>query len=276
MLICFSGGGNLELASQAFCGVEKIKKKCYFSDIKHHNYGFTLAEVLITLGIIGVVVALTLPTLLASYRKNVVETRLETTYSLIYNALKLAENDYEDSSLWDVASSGIYSDDFIKKYIVPYAKVENCSYHSDQYSVYTPSGNLAFHVIWSQNNNMYCLANGVAILGRAHGSNGRIAGQVIIVDINGPDGTNNKYGKDVFKMYFANEAMRSDSYYHSRCPKGLSFCADDGFGGTSSDLSRQEIIDNCLNKGGNSGLNACGYMIQNNNWKVPKDYPVRI
>lgn len=37
--------------------------------MKHHNYGFTLAEVLITLGIIGVVVALTLPTLLASYRK---------------------------------------------------------------------------------------------------------------------------------------------------------------------------------------------------------------
>ena len=120
--------------------------------------GFTLAEVLITLGIIGVVVALTLPTLLASYRKNVVETRLESTYSIIYNALKFAENDYEDSSLWDVTSS----DDFIKKYIVPYAKAENCSYRNDQYAVYTPSGDLAFFVVWTQNNNMYCLANGVA------------------------------------------------------------------------------------------------------------------
>lgn len=238
--------------------------------------GFTLAEVLITLGIIGVVVALTLPTLLASYRKNVVETRLKSTYSIIYNALKFAENDYGDSSFWDVSASGAYSDDFIKKYILPYAKVVNCSYNSKQYTVYTPSGNVAFHVIWSQNNNMYCLANGVAILGRAHGSNGRIAGQVIIVDINGPDVTNNKYGKDIFEMYFANEAMRSDGYYRSRCPKGLSFCADDHLGGSPVNLSRQEIINNCLNKGGNSGVSACGYMIQNNNWKVPKDYPVRI
>ena len=238
--------------------------------------GFTLAEVLITLGIIGVVVALTLPTLLASYRKNVVETRLKSTYSIIYNALKFAENDYGDSSFWDVSASGTYSDGFIKKYILPYAKVVNCSYNSKQYTVYTPSGNVAFHVVWTQNNNMYCLANGVAILGRAHGSNGRIAGQVIIVDINGPDVTNNKYGKDIFEMYFANEAMRSDGYYRSRCPKGLSFCADDRLGGSPVNLSRQEIINNCLNKGGNSGVSACGYMIQNNNWKVPKDYPVRI
>lgn len=38
---------------------------------------FTLAEVLITLGIIGVVAALTLPNLIADYRASVVETRLK-------------------------------------------------------------------------------------------------------------------------------------------------------------------------------------------------------
>ena len=264
-------GGNLRLAPQGFV---RIFKNIVLGQAA--RLGFTLAEVLITLGIIGVVVALTLQTLLASYRKNVVETRLESTYSIIYNALKLAENDYGDSSFWDVSASGTYSDGFIKKYILPYTKVVNCSYSNEQFRVDTPSGDLAFFVVWTQNNNMYCLANGVAILGGSHGSNGRIAGQRIIVDINGPDGTNNKYGKDVFEMYFANEAMRSDGYYRSRCSKGLSFCADDRLGGSPVDLSKQEIINNCLNKGGNRGVNACGYMIQNNNWKVPKDYPVRI
>lgn len=39
--------------------------------------GFTLAEVLITLGIIGVVAALTLPALVQNYRNQVVETRLK-------------------------------------------------------------------------------------------------------------------------------------------------------------------------------------------------------
>lgn len=245
----------------------------------HHckeKKGFTLAEVLITLGIIGIVAALTLPSLLASYRKNIVATRLEDTYAIIANALKLAESDYGDIMYWDMSSSGVYSDDFIKKYIIPYTKTVNCNYTSNQYSVYTPSGNLAFHAIWSQNNNMYCLANGVGILGKAHGSNGRIAGQVIIVDIDGPSGNYNRYGKDIFEMYVANETMRSDSYYTSRCNKGLSFCTDSNLGNSSTKLTRSEIINNCLNNGGNSGVNACGFLIQENNWKVPDDYPVRI
>ena len=44
-----------------------------------NNFGrkaaFTLAEVLITLGIIGVVAALTMPSLIAHYRKQEIETR---------------------------------------------------------------------------------------------------------------------------------------------------------------------------------------------------------
>ena len=48
---------------------------------------FTLAEVLITLGIIGVVAALTIPTLMANQRKKVVETRLAKFYSSINQAI---------------------------------------------------------------------------------------------------------------------------------------------------------------------------------------------
>ena len=44
---------------------------------------FTLAEVLITLGVIGIVAAMTLPTLIANYQKKVVETRLISFYSKI-------------------------------------------------------------------------------------------------------------------------------------------------------------------------------------------------
>ena len=54
---------------------------------------FTLAEVLITLGVIGVVAAMTLPTLIQKYKRVVVETQLRREYALIANAVKWAEVD---------------------------------------------------------------------------------------------------------------------------------------------------------------------------------------
>lgn len=50
--------------------------------------GFTLAEVLITLGIIGVVAALTMPSIIANYQKKVISVRLKkfvSTFSQAYN-----------------------------------------------------------------------------------------------------------------------------------------------------------------------------------------------
>lgn len=55
------------------------------------NIAFTLAEVLITLGIIGIVAALTIPNIIAGYRKKVVETRLAKLYSSINQAIKISE-----------------------------------------------------------------------------------------------------------------------------------------------------------------------------------------
>ena len=42
-----------------------------------NNKGFTLAEVLITLGIIGVVAALTLPSLITNYQKKQIVAQLK-------------------------------------------------------------------------------------------------------------------------------------------------------------------------------------------------------
>lgn len=71
--------------------------------------GFTLAEVLITLGIIGVVAAMTLPALIQKNNNKVVETRLKKFYSAINQAIMLAENDYGDKKIWyqDLAGADI-------------------------------------------------------------------------------------------------------------------------------------------------------------------------
>ena len=51
--------------------------------MKNKKYGFTLAEVLITLSVIGEVASMTIPTLIQNHKKHIAETRLQKFYSVI-------------------------------------------------------------------------------------------------------------------------------------------------------------------------------------------------
>ena len=69
-----------------------FKNICNNSDMKHHinkYFGFTLAEVLITLGIIGVVAALTLPALINNTNKKELETAFKKQYSILQQAITM-------------------------------------------------------------------------------------------------------------------------------------------------------------------------------------------
>lgn len=59
--------------------------------MKKNKYGFTLAEVLITLVIIGVISAMTIPTIIQNTQKQEYYARLKKNYSVIINALKLGQ-----------------------------------------------------------------------------------------------------------------------------------------------------------------------------------------
>ncbi len=76
------------------------------------SFGFTLAEVLITLGIIGVVAAMTIPTLITNYNDRVLETQKTKTKSILANAFKMmmANEGVTDLSLAPIASCGSDSD----------------------------------------------------------------------------------------------------------------------------------------------------------------------
>lgn len=62
---------------------------------------FTLAEVLITLGVIGVVAAITIPGLITSYNKKITETRLAKFYSVFNQAIRLSVAENGDVDPWD-------------------------------------------------------------------------------------------------------------------------------------------------------------------------------
>jgi len=60
---------------------------------KIYKYGFTLAEVLITLVVIGVVAAMTIPTLVARYEEQVTVARVQKAYSTVAQAWAKFQSD---------------------------------------------------------------------------------------------------------------------------------------------------------------------------------------
>ena len=64
------------------------------------KFGFTLAETLITLGIIGVVAALTIPSLINKYQDKVVTTALKRNYSILSQAVLSAVDEYGTPDNW--------------------------------------------------------------------------------------------------------------------------------------------------------------------------------
>ena len=86
----------------------------YFNFLQNKNLqptknkrAFTLAEVLITLGIIGVVAAMTIPTLMQKYYEKQTVTKVIEIQSIVSQALKLVEEDYDTPENWGL-SAGYY------------------------------------------------------------------------------------------------------------------------------------------------------------------------
>ena len=95
---------------------------CYTHKLwrNYRKNAFTLAEVLITLGIIGVVAAMTLPGIIQNYQKHVVETKLKRIYAVMNEAVRLSEVKYGDKKYWDTNLSPM---EFYNKYYKGVLKV---------------------------------------------------------------------------------------------------------------------------------------------------------
>ena len=94
---------------------------------------FTLAEVLITLAVIGIVAAITIPGIVHKYKKTEIETKLKRFYSMANQAIQLSEIDNGPKESWDFVtgcSTGYeesciraFWDKYLEKYF-KYNKVE--------------------------------------------------------------------------------------------------------------------------------------------------------
>ena len=98
-----------------------------------HNHGlrlilsrlaaFTLAEVLITLGIIGVVAAMTMPSLVQNYKNKQTVAQLKKIYSVLSQATVMAESENGPISDWNMVDGSCESMDEIVSFYTPYLKI---------------------------------------------------------------------------------------------------------------------------------------------------------
>jgi prepilin-type N-terminal cleavage/methylation domain-containing protein len=94
----------------------------------HNKNGFTLAEVLITLGIIGVVASLTIPTLMQNQQEKATEAKLKKVYSVLSSAYTLAVQENGTPDNWGLTNSNdSTSNENLENAIRPYLKfIKDC------------------------------------------------------------------------------------------------------------------------------------------------------
>ena len=230
------------------------------SYFRHWCGAFTLAEVLVTLGIIGVVSAMTLPTLIESHNRQVVETRLEKFYSTINQAIVRAEVDFGDRSDWYQDTNNIETDENGKPingssgvekwwntYLAPYVKTVGVDYD-----------------------------NGLPVFEFADGSCLKANQATAMRDwiyyttsrdrcIKMAGSEENSRGVCSFSFMYVPTA---DSPYFYK--KGFEPYKS-GWNGTESGLYNAcKKSDNKMDK------SLCGALIQYNGWKIPKNYPLKV
>ena len=194
---------------------------------------FTLAEVLITLGIIGVVAAMTMPAVIQEHREKELAVRARKAFSIVINATKLAQSQNEmigdNTFLFDpLKTSAEVAQEYAKYFngakVCPSKTSAGCSqyfYDRIKYSIsgysyffngwcpliLLPDGSvLAINQLTSCTQSTFmCDATDPDTGNCTTDSDGKALGQYsnlnycanIIIDVNGPKPTN-QYGRDVY------------------------------------------------------------------------------
>jgi len=193
---------------------------CFKKDKLHMKVksAFTLAEVLITLGIIGIVAALTLPSLIQKYNEKVWITSYLRVYNILENAYRLALEDNGSIETIGYEGYGDYIYNIFKPYLnisseflvnkSPWSKSNSCM----PYNSYLLNGNRIHQSVeLSHIVPTISLASGECII--FNGAFAHTAGYPFWVDTNGKKGPNT-LGKDQFVFSLQQNRIATALIYH--------------------------------------------------------------
>ncbi len=177
---------------------------------------FTLSEVLITLGIIGVIAAITIPMLMTKYYEKRTVNQLRETQSILAQAVRMSEEEYGDADTWTTEYwSKKGAEDIATKLKASLKIATDCGVSDTKNScikkTYLRRNSQKHDVNYATDTRYYkiVLLNGTAVWWKATDQSERRKGSYIefFVDTNGVNPPNT-WGKDLFVFSYENEGLR--------------------------------------------------------------------
>ena len=234
--------------------------------MKSNKKGFTLAEVLITLSILGVVAAISVPSLIQNYKKHLVELQFKKAYSILTNVVETAEaenymskNQIINDSFNNNGALSV-SEYFMNKYMLPYLNINNscsnCSFLAYGYPPYKNGEFTDNQTFMSMPRVQIELKNGMVIaIGYYEFTKKNI---YFVIDLNGKKSPNLIF-RDIFFMNISTDKF-----------DGLNF------GSYTSGTGNKTLNTTCIADGTKSRADSlgCGGLIYQNGFKIPNSYPL--
>ncbi|MDR1327105.1 MAG: type II secretion system GspH family protein [Heliobacteriaceae bacterium] len=205
---------------------------------------FTLAEVLITLGIIGVVAALVMPALIAHHKKKILEIRIKKFHSVLQKAalMKIVE-DYEvDCSMLTAANDSSLMLQFFNTNYTPYMKTIKVETTAKGVNAAFPDGSGMFirkSIATPPDIDDYCASTHVIFC------------------------VHYKTCKDPYFDTINNASSASDGRN--------SFVFQVNGSTPWQDFSREQLLEDCR-----TSKYYCSKLLQHDGWEIKDDYPFKI
>lgn len=223
---------------------------------------FTLAEVLITLGIIGVVAAMTMPALISKYKKYVLEVQIKETYSIISQVLKLSVTNGASFDSFDTKNRNNETiENWYNEVFAPYLKVSRLCLNVK------PIG--CWHQVYSLQQNPY-------------GENSISNDEVQFILLNGASFTIKNYSSSWISYVYGvkTEAESAAVFFFDANGKKLPnilgkdvhvlVWTEKGVVPAFNDKTDKDIQTGCLNQKLGSGM-SCFKIIMGNGWHIPDE-----
>ena len=234
---------------------------------------FTLAETLITLAIIGVVAAITVPSLIQGYKKKEYSTKLKKFYSTMQQTIQMSTVTNGAIDYWDKKEIIHYEQiedeeereqalatnikngvEFVSTYILPYMKYLKIE-ENQPVEINSSGETINMNKIYLNDGSTFYVYNGDCI--------------DIFYDVNG-DKAPNKVGYDIYRFLFAPQAAMRNLYFATE-KQYFGPRTEPGARTTHSQNYREYVHNLCVTDG-----KFCTELLNLDNWEYTEDYPYKL